>query len=87
MYYESDNLKELSNQELIKKHYKISKIESNAQVKTTPRHLMEQIRQMYQLYDDELNRRLECDIMDEDEVEELYEYLEDKEDNYAQPWK
>lgn len=85
MYYESDNLKELSDKELIKRHYKISKIESDAQVKSTPRHLMEQIRQMYQLYDDEMNRRLDNDLMDEDFVEEFYEYLEDKED--VKPWK
>lgn len=76
-YYESDNLKELSDKELIKRHYKISKIESNAQSKNTPRHLMEQIRQMYQLYDDEMRRRLDNDLLEEDFIEEFYEYLED----------
>lgn len=80
-YFESDSLKELSNRDFIKKHFQINEMSNKAMSKNTPSYVVEQIKAMKDLYEKELQRRYEEDLIDDDEIEDYYEEFEEKNAN------
>lgn len=73
IYFESDKLKDLSNELLIEKHSEISEKYTLLNNKNIPLEMRQQIAMMYEIYDNELNRRLIEGLIDDDELEEIYE--------------
>ena len=73
IYFESDKLKDLSNELLIEKHSEISEKYTLLNNKNIPSEMKQQIAMMYEIYDNELNRRLIEGLIDDDELEEIYE--------------
>lgn len=73
IYFESDKLKDLSNELLIEKHSEISEKYTLLNNKNIPLEMRQQITMMYEIYDNELNRRLIEGLIDDDELEEIYE--------------
>lgn len=73
IYFESDKLKDLSNIELIKRQNELSKKLALVQKKYFSKEMIEQLNQMYDLYTAELDRRYEEDLIDDDEIEEIFE--------------
>ena len=49
--------------------------------KNTPSYVVEQIKAMKDLYEKELQRRYEEDLIDDDEIEDYYEEFEEKNAN------
>jgi hypothetical protein len=76
-YFEPDELKNLPNKELIKKQKEITEMFSKAQRKSTPASTMEQIIILMDLYTAELDRRMEEDLIDEDEMDDIYDWLDE----------
>ena len=73
IYFETDKLKDLSNESLVEKHSKISEKYTLLNNKNIPLEMRQQIAMMYEIYDNELNRRLIEGLIDDDELEEIYE--------------
>lgn len=73
IYFETDKLKDLSNESLVEKHLKISEKYTLLNNKNIPSEMKQQIAMMYEIYDNELNRRLIEGLIDDDELEEIYE--------------
>ena len=73
IYFESDKLKDLSNELLIEKYSEISEKYTLLNNKNIPLEMRQQIAMMYEIYDNELNRRLIEGLIDDDELEEIYE--------------
>ena len=73
IYFESDKLKDLSNIELIKCQNELSKKMTMIQKKYFSKEIIEQLNQMYDLYTAELDRRYAEDLIDDDEIEEIFE--------------
>lgn len=73
IYFETDKLKDLSNESLVEKHSKISEKYTLLNNKNIPSEMKQQIAMMYEIYDNELNRRLIEGLIDDDELEEIYE--------------
>ena len=73
IYFETDKLKDLSNESLVEKHLKISEKYTLLNNKNIPSEMKQQIAMMYEIYDNELNRRLIQGLIDDDELEEIYE--------------
>ena len=73
IYFESDKLKDLSNIELIKCQNELSKKMTMVQKKYFSKEITEQLNQMYDLYTAELDRRYAEDLIDDDEIEEIFE--------------
>lgn len=73
IYFESDKLKDLSNIELIKCQNELSKKMAMIQKKYFSKEIIEQLNQMYDLYTAELDRRYAEDLIDDDEIEEIFE--------------
>lgn len=73
IYFESDKLKDLSNESLVEKHSEISEKYTLLNNKNIPSEMKQQIAMMYEIYDNELNRRLIEGLIDDDELEEIYE--------------
>lgn len=73
IYFESDKLKDLSNIELIKCQNELSKKMTMVQKKYFSKEIIEQLNQMYDLYTAELDRRYAEDLIDDDEIEEIFE--------------
>ena len=73
IYFETDKLKDLPNESLVEKHSKISEKYTLLNNKNIPSEMKQQIAMMYEIYDNELNRRLIEGLIDDDELEEIYE--------------
>lgn len=73
IYFETDKLKDLSNESLVEKHSEISEKYTLLNNKNIPSEMKQQIAMMYEIYDNELNRRLIEGLIDDDELEEIYE--------------
>lgn len=73
IYFETDKLKDLSNESLVEKHSEISEKYTLLNNKNIPSEMKQQISMMYEIYDNELNRRLIEGLIDDDELEEIYE--------------
>lgn len=73
IYFETDKLKDLSNESLVEKHSEISEKYTLLNNKNIPLEMRQQIAMMYEIYDNELNRRLIEGLIDDDELEEIYE--------------
>lgn len=76
IYFETDKLKDLSNESLVEKHSEISEKYTLLNNKNIPSEMKQQIAMMYEIYDNELNRRLIEGLIDDDELEEIYEVNE-----------
>lgn len=79
-YIENHIVESLSNKALMKKYWEISKMMSKVQNRKTPSHIVEEVTQLYNLYETELNRRLDEDIIEEDEANSFWEEIEEDED-------
>ena len=73
VYFEPDDLKKLSDVELIRKQQQIVEMVSNASKRSTPSDTMKQLRILEEAYTAELDRRYEEGILDEDEIDEMLE--------------
>lgn len=73
IYFETDKLKDLSNESLVEKHSEISEKYTLLKNKNIPSEMKQQITMVYEIYDNELNRRLIEGLIDDDELEEIYE--------------
>lgn len=71
-YFEMDSLKELSNQELIRRHKDIRDKCSKAQRYNDNKIIM-RYNQIADMYEAELDRRIIEELIDEDELEDEYE--------------
>lgn len=80
MYIENSLIESLSNKALMKKYWEISKMVDKISGRKTPPHIVEEVMQLYNLYETELNRRLDEDIIEETEAEAFWEEIEDDED-------
>lgn len=73
VYFEADDLKKLSDVELIRKQQQIVEMVSNASKRSTPFETMQQLRILEEAYTAELDRRYEEGLLDEDEIDEMLE--------------
>lgn len=73
VYFEPDDLKKLSDVELIRKQQQIVEMVSNASKRSTPSETMQQLRILEEAYTAELDRRYEEGLLDEDEIDEMLE--------------
>ena len=71
-YFEMDSLKELSNQELIRRHKDIRDKCSKARRYNDNKIIM-RYNQIADMYEAELDRRIIEELIDEDELEDEYE--------------
>lgn len=69
-YFETDSLKKLSDKELVKNHQILQEKISRAQRTSTPKDIMIQMLMFEEAYTNEIDRRIDEDIIDLDEVEE-----------------
>lgn len=69
-YFETDSLKKLSDKELVKNHQILQEKISRAQRTSTPKDIMIQMLMFEKAYTNEIDRRIDEDIIDLDEVEE-----------------
>ena len=72
-YFEPDDLKKLSDVDLIRKHQQIVEIVTNASKRSTPSETMQQLRILEDAYTAELDRRYEEGLLDEDEIDSMLE--------------
>ena len=75
VYFEPDKLKKMSDTDLIIKQQELESKISRAQVSSTPYEIMEQYMILKDHYTNEIERRIEMDEMDIDEVEEEVEEI------------
>lgn len=73
IYFETDELKKLSDIDLIRKHQQICEMVSNASKKSTSSDMMMQMRALEEAYTAELDRRYEEGLIDEDEIDAMLE--------------
>lgn len=73
VYFEPDDLKKLSDVELIRKQQQIVEMVSNASKRSTPSDTMKQLRILEEAYTAELDRRYEEGLLDEDEIDAMLE--------------
>lgn len=73
VYFEPDDLKKLSDIDLIRKHQQICEMVSDASKRSTPSETMEQLRILENAYTAELDRRYEECLLDEDEIDSILE--------------
>lgn len=74
-YFESDKLKKLSDTDLVIKQQELESKIAKAQVSSTSYDIMEQYIIYNELYKNEIDRRVENDELDIDEVEEEVEEI------------
>ena len=72
-YFEPDDLKKLSDVDLIRKHQQIVEMVTNASKRSTPSETMQQLRILEDAYTAELDRRYEEGLLDEDEIDSMLE--------------
>ena len=72
-YFEPDDLKKLSDIDLIRKHQQIVEMVTNASKRSTPSETMQQLRILEDAYTAELDRRYEEGLLDEDEIDSMLE--------------
>lgn len=75
VYFEPDKLKKMSDTDLIIKQQELESKISRAQVSSTPYEYMEQYIMLKDYYTMEIERRIETEDMDIDEVEEEVEEI------------
>lgn len=73
VYFEPDDLKKLSDVDLIRKHQQIVEMVTNASKRSTPSETMQQLRILEEAYTAELDRRYEEGLLDEDEIDSMLE--------------
>jgi hypothetical protein len=73
VYFEPDDLKKLSDVELIRKQQQIVEMVSNASKRSTPTDTRKQLRILEEAYTAELDRRYEEGLLDEDEIDAMLE--------------
>ena len=73
VYFEPDDLKKLSDVDLIRKHQQIVEMVTNASKRSTPSETMQQLRILEDAYTAELDRRYEEGLLDEDEIDSMLE--------------
>lgn len=76
IFFEIDSIMNLSNKNLIKNHWKINHILTKCP--SLSYDYKGQLYDFLSLYENEIDRRIEEDLIEEDEVETWYEFFEDK---------
>lgn len=75
VFFEADSLNKLSNKELAKKYWKLNEILTNC--KSLSYDYKNQLYNFLSLYESEIERRIDEDLLEEDEIETLYEFFDD----------
>lgn len=75
VFFEADSLNKLSNKELAKKYWKLNEILTKC--KSLSYDYKNQLYNFLSLYESEIERRLDEDLLEEDEIETLYEFFDD----------